>query len=151
MNDTQFDVYGKSGEIVKLMRLNTTNRLNQDLEVLKFAIMYDYENHKDAVEYFKLGVDAYHEIKNGSGVVHCLTMQGANLLEIQEYQEAERVLETAVDIARQIEDNELLDDAIYYLARAKYFGEKYFGAQKLIEEAIEINSKIEEIIKENEQ
>ncbi len=102
------------------------------------------ESHKDAVEYFKSGVDAYHEIKNGSGVVHCLTMQGANLLEIQEYQEAERVLETAVDIARQIEDNELLDDAIYYLARAKYFGEKYFGAQKLIEEAIEINSKIED-------
>ncbi len=102
------------------------------------------DSHKAAVEYFKSGVDAYHEIKNGSGVVHCLTMQGANLLELNEYQEAEHVLETAVDIARQIEDNELLDDAIYYLARAKYYGEKYFCAQKLIEEAIETNSKIED-------
>lgn len=102
------------------------------------------EGHKEAVEYFKSAAEVYDEIKSGTGIVHSLTMQGANLLELREYQEAERVLEPAVEIARQIENNELLDDAIYYLARAKYYGEKYFGAQKLIEEAIAINSKMED-------
>ena len=97
-----------------------------------------------AVNYLATGAELFDKLRHGGSLVLCLTHQGTHLINLGKYIDAENVLENAVYVARQIDDPELLDDALYNLAKAYYYDEKHFKGQKLIEEAIDINRKTED-------
>ena len=101
-------------------------------------------DNESAIKYFETGAELFDKLRHGGGLVLCLTLQGAHLTNLGKYTEAEAVLEKAVYVARQINDPELLDDALYHLAKTYNYDEKHFKGQKLIEEAIDINRKTED-------
>lgn len=101
-------------------------------------------DNETAINYFATGAELFEKLRHGGGLVLCLTHQGAHLTNLGKYTEAEAVLEKAVYVARQINDPELLDDALYHLAKTYNYDEKHFKGQKLIEEAIDINRKTED-------
>lgn len=101
-------------------------------------------DNETAINYFATGAELFEKLRHGGGLVLCLTHQGAHLTNLGKYTEAEAVLEKAVYVARQINDPELLDDALHHLAKTYNYDEKHFKGQKLIEEAIEINRKTED-------
>ncbi len=116
----------------------------ENMGITYYRLGNNVQYHQAAVEYFKKGTEIFDELRSGTGVSNGLTKQGAHLVELKKFQEAEPLLENAVEIARQIKNDELLADALYWLARSKSAQEKHFPAQKLIEEAITINSKLED-------
>lgn len=104
----------------------------------EIAIKKRYETAKD---YFSTAAEQYASIKDLSFEALCLTSVGECLIGLDKLKEAEQALEKAVDEARRMNEPEILDDALYQLARAYYYGEKFFKGQKILEEAIDINRK----------
>ena len=94
-----------------------------------------------ALPYFNTAVELYGKVKDTVALASALTYKGLCEINIDKLKEAEEDLENAVSIAQQINEPEILDDALYHLARAYYKGEKFFKGQKLLERAIEINRK----------
>ncbi len=97
------------------------------------------DNAEDALPYFQDASDLYVKLQDVEQVALSLTYKGVCEINLDKLKEAEEDLENAVEIARKIDEPEILDDALYNLARAYYCGEKFFKGQKLLEQAIEIN------------
>ena len=96
---------------------------------------------REALPYFTTAVEIFTNIKDTDSIAMSLTYKGLCEINNDTLKEAEEDLENAVQIAQQINNPEILDDALYHLARAYYKGEKFFKGQKLLERAIEINRK----------
>ena len=94
-----------------------------------------------ALSYFNTAVELFEKVKDTDALASALTYKGLCEINIDKLNEAEEDLEQAVGIAQQINEPEILDDALYHLARAYYKGEKFFKGQKLLEQALEINRK----------
>ncbi|MBO7461023.1 MAG: tetratricopeptide repeat protein [Bacteroidales bacterium] len=94
-----------------------------------------------ALPYFNTAVELFGKVKDADAMASALTYKGLCEINIDKLKEAEEDLENAVSIAQQINEPEILDDALYHLARAYYKGEKFFKGQKLLERALEINRK----------
>ena len=110
------------------------------LSLDKFCIRED-DNASVALPYFKEAADSFLNLKDAESLALALTYKGVCEINLDKLREAEEDLEAAVDVASRINEPEILDDALYNLARAYYCGEKFFKGQKLMEQAIEINRK----------
>lgn len=99
------------------------------------------DNSEEALPYFTTAVEMYSSFKDAESTAIALTYKGLCEINIDKLKEAEEDLEYAIEIAKHIDEPEILDDALYRLALAYYKGEKYFKGQKLLEQAIEINRK----------
>ena len=96
---------------------------------------------QEALPYFSSAVEMFTNQKDADSVALSLTYKGLCEINLGQLKEAEEDLENAGALAQQINEPEILDDALYNLARAYYKGEKFFKGQKLLEQAIEINRK----------
>lgn len=133
----------------KALELYTLNNNEEDVAMCnycigritlnKFSITEDFSS--AALPYFTTAAEMFYNLKVTDSLALSLTYKGCCEINLDQLKEAEEDLESAVDIARRINEPEILDDALYHLARAYYKGEKFFKGQKLLEEAIEINRK----------
>ncbi|MCR5453738.1 MAG: tetratricopeptide repeat protein [Bacteroidales bacterium] len=105
----------------------------------KSNIGEDFAN--EALPYFTTAVEMFDNLNDTESMALSLTYKGFCEINIDKLKEAEEDLENAVALAQHINEPEILDDALYHLAKAYYKGEKFFKGQKLLEQAIEINRK----------
>ena len=108
------------------------------LGMLYFSKDFDKDRYGKAFKHFEKSTDLFHEQKNPRGVSLSLIGQAKCLCKENDFQNAEKILEIAVDISRNIDTAGYLDEGLYYLSQIYHFEEKDFKAQKQIEEAIEI-------------
>ena len=124
--------------------LELFTQINDELNMANTNYWLGKKLENDNFKYYDAAAQLFYKLQHGEGTALSLVGQGICLTNSENYPEAEKVLETALEIARQIQEPEILDDVLYRLARVYYFQEKFFKGQKHIEEAIEINRKTED-------
>nr|MCR5453661.1 acyl carrier protein [Bacteroidales bacterium] len=119
--------------------LQLFTQINDEVNMANTNYWLGKTHEAESFKYYDAATQLFYKLQHGEGTALSLVGQGVCLTESENYPEAEKVLETALDIARQIDEPEILDDVLYRLARVYYLEEKFFKGQKLIEEAIDIN------------
>jgi serine phosphatase RsbU (regulator of sigma subunit) len=102
-------------------------------------IHYYQKNYAEALKYFNQALLNADEVRKGDASLYI----GKVYVEQDNYAQAKKYLETANEIGHKNQDNYIISDCLYLLARTDVFYGKKTSAEKRFLKALEINEELE--------